>query len=223
MSLHPENVIKQIFLAQMYSVIIAGTNTNNITCTLWRVLRKYGMEPYVVNYLSGGQLVTKNIWKQSAKEAVHSHEETLYQDGLQTKMANRFLRAHNSLVPHGIYDIIRKHMSIRSLLINIIKLAAFPEDTEHCTCDECGTIYTDTVEHYVPIRCEALVQTRCDVFDNILDQLDCAAEAKLFNASDDVILDTLLSRKCQIFRKSQEHSMFLCRVARNINKLMYVV
>ena len=51
MSLHPENVIKQIFLAQMYSVIIAGTNTNNISCALWRVLRKYGIAATKWGYL----------------------------------------------------------------------------------------------------------------------------------------------------------------------------
>ena len=47
MSLHPENVIKQIFLAQMYSVIIAGTNTSNISCDLWSVLGKYGINQFL--------------------------------------------------------------------------------------------------------------------------------------------------------------------------------
>ncbi len=113
-------------------------------------------------------------------------------------------------------------MNIRKELLNIVKMCAFPEQSEECVCSVCGLIYTDTVEHYI-MRCQGLVQTRSDVWDGILDCVTCQTEARLLNLSDELTLDTLLSREHELFNDKQAHREFICNVSKHLLNLMYVI
>ena len=223
-NLPPDNVIKHIFLCQIYAIVVSDTvvNRNSITFELWSIILKHEMQTYVMGYLRGSPIISKTLWKQFTKTSIHHQEELLYRNGLQNKGAYRFLRIHNDLEPHVCYELIKSHMNIRKQMLNIVKLCAFPEQSEQCLCNECGLIYTDTVEHYI-MRCQRLVDIRADTWDCILDEVTCQTEVMILNLSDERTLDTLLSNNNHIFIEKESHANFICNVAKHISKLMYVI
>ena len=182
MHLDADNIIKYIFICQMYNIIVSGTvdNTKSVTYDLWNLVSKYNLTSDVMDYFTGGALISKSKWKQFSKTAVLTHEEVMYCDGLRLKQVMRFQRIHSKLNHHAIFDMIRKHMNIRKLLLNVIKLSAFPVNCAECVCEHCYNPYTDTVEHYI-MQCQGLVSERSIMWDNVLDQVTCANEVKIMN------------------------------------------
>ena len=219
------NVIKHIFLCQMFGIVtgsMTATCTCCITADLWATVSKYGLQEFVTDYLMGAVPINKFEWKQYAKAAVHDLEESLYCEGLQHKNSNRFLRIHPSLVPHPFYEFIKHNLESRTSLLNTIKLLAYPEHCTVDTCDLCLKEYTDTVEHYV-LRCQSLVETRCQVFDAMLDALDCWAEAELLSQDDTILLETLLSKNWTLFTDDSEYINFSKVSANVLTNLLYVL
>ena len=160
MSLPPNIVIKRIFVFQIYTMMLTPiSQTGSITYDLWCTLQKYNLLPDIIVYLAGGHLVPKPLWKQFTRASIHTAEETLYRQGLVAKGATRFMRIHPDLAQHDVYDIIRSNMGIRRLLMNIVKLSAFVENSDQCVCDLCDQSYTDTVDHYI-MRCPGLIVER---------------------------------------------------------------
>ena len=110
-------------------------------------------------------------------------------------------------------------MNMRKLLLNVIKLSAFPENCAECVCEHCHSPYTDTVEHYI-MQCQGLVSERSSMWDNILDQVTCSNEAKIMNLD---IKDVLLVRRLNKLLNELEYEQCIVCVAKNINALMYVI
>ncbi len=216
------NIVKHIFLCQIFGIVTGAISASSITGDLWDTVSKYGLQDMVLDYLMGSQPVNKVLWKQISKAAVHNLEQIMYIEGLQRKNANRFLRVHKQLTPHPIYIFIKQNMKNRTDLLNTVKLLAYPENSDVTTSDLCLKEYTDTVEHYV-LRCQSLVVIRNQVFDNVLDTLDCFAEATLLSKNDDIILDTLLSNNWSLFSDDSDYENFTNVTATELTKLMYVV
>ena len=83
--------------------------------------------------------------------------------------------------------------------MNTVRLLAYPEKLGNADiCTVCGQEYTDTVEHHV-MRCEGIVDSRSRAWDNILDTLDCEQEVQLLSSTDQVFLDTILSKNNSLF------------------------
>ena len=79
--------------------------------------------------------------------------------------------------------------------MNTVRLLAYPEKLDNADiCTVCGQEYTDTVEHYI-MRCGGIVGSRSKAWDNSLDTLDCEQEVQLLSSTDQVFLDTTLSKK----------------------------
>jgi len=225
MSLPTSNIIKHIFLCQIFGVVCeALTNPSSITFDLWRIVMKYNLQGIMTDYLLGKALITKHTWKQYIKEAVSSHERQKSIDGLERKGAHRFGRVHDSLSPHPIYQLVRHNMNIRKDLLNTLKLLAYPEVSEPCICNLCDEQYVDTVEHYL-MRCQnySLITIRNEAWGIILDSIDCIAEAQLLSQDDSIILDTLLSKRWSLFKSDEAYNTFSCVTANELTKLMYVV
>ena len=160
MSLPSENLIKHVFLCQIFPIITGVTAQKpSLTYDLWAVLTKYDSQGMVLDYLSTGNLVPKMSWKAVTKQAVHEREKCLFEDGLARKGARRFLRVHQTLSPHFIYRLIGENMPFRKELTNVIKLLAFPQNVDPCACELCDSEYIDTVEHCLQ-NCDGLVRER---------------------------------------------------------------
>ena len=227
MSLDPTSIIKHIFLSQILCVMYDNSSTEllhskSVTLDLWCVIRRYNMQPHLIEYLTGKPLINKTLWKQISKSAIFSHEEKIYRDTLHHKSAHRFLRIHNKLSPHPIYSIIRNNMSQRKELMNTIKLLAYPEECDISICAVWEVEYKDTVKHYI-WNCQGLVNVRCDVLDNILDRMQATTEAQLLSKDDNLILDTLLSKYWSLLREQNEYIEFTLNTSKELVKLMYVL
>jgi len=224
MELPHDNVIKHIFLCQMYCILFApkSADTNGYTYDLWLTLLKYNLTDLVLAYFAGGPIENKQLWKQIVRCAIDNTEEEVWKDGLIRKGAARFLRIHCELKPHPLYGIIKENMRHRKDLINTIKLIAYPEVADLESCSLCQRDYTDTVEHYI-MRCEGMIELRTSVWDVILDCLDCISEATLLRQSDDQLLDTFLSKHWEIFTEDKDYVKFCCTTARELSKMMKVL
>ena len=99
----------------MYLIVVSD-NTRSITYDLWKQLNKYNLQQLVLEYLHGGPIIPKHDWKHYIKNAVHSHEEQLYVEGLQAKGAHRFIRIHPTLTPYKVYNIIIYQFIINKIL-----------------------------------------------------------------------------------------------------------
>jgi len=225
MDLPHDNIVKHIFLCQIYCILFVPTlaDTRTITYDLWSIILKYDISAFIMEYLCGGILLNKKLWKQICNHVVYINEETKWKEGLIDKGAFRFSRINNVLKPSIIYGIIKNNMCQRKQLMNIVKLMAYPEQSDACTCHACGIAYTDTVDHYV-MRCPGLIDTRVTFWDNILDGIDCDLEAQLLRMDESCVLDTLLSGDSELFLSdSRSHRVFLSSVAKHIDSLMYVI
>jgi len=218
MDLPPNNIIKHVFLCQMYTILFTPTaaDTAGVTYDLWKTVIKYDMTDLVLSYFAGGEIDNKKLWKHIANAAVYNREETIW------KGANRFLRIHDTLGYHPIYDIIKMKMSYRNDLINTIKLLAYPEISDIDQCELCMCQYTDTVEHYI-LRCQNLIEMRISAWDCILDCLECQSEVLFLQQTDEVILDTLLSKRWSLYKEDQEYINFCCIASQALKTLMTVL
>jgi len=224
-SLPPDNIIKYIFLCQLYSIIFAPQTADmkSYTYNLWSVIIQHDMTGYVLSYLTGGTLENKKLWSQVAGQAVLAHEQRKWKAGLCNKGAHRFLRVHQTLQPSVLYSIIKCRMECRKSLMNMVRLLAYPEKSDTTDiCTACHQEYTDTVEHYV-MRCEGLVESRSNAWDNILDGLDCDQEVQLLSYTDQDFLDIILSKRNSLFNDVDNDIEFCCISANNLMSLMEVV
>jgi len=223
MDLPYNNIVKHIFLCQIYSILFVpmAINCNSFTYDLWLTLLKYDNIDLVLSYLTGDKIENKKTWKRIVDYVIHSREEHIWKQGLRMKGANRFLRIHNELAVHPIYTIIKERMPLRAELLNTIKLLAYPEISETEQCELCQCDYVDTVEHFL-LRCQGRIQDRTAAWDKILDCLDCEAEALLLNQSEEMILDTLLSKHWDLLKNSNDYAIFSCTAAIELMNIMRV-
>jgi len=225
MNLPPDNIIKHIFLSEMYCILFIPTraDTLSITYELWSTILKYDLSAFILEYLTGGIIESKKLWKQISNHVIHEREEIIWREGLLSKRAFRFIRIHNELKSSILYFVIKDNMHRRKQIMNVIKLLSYPEQCDECICHLCNISFTDTIEHYV-MRCQGLIEVRNVMWDNILDAIDCEAEAKLLSMDDVNILDVLLSKTNNIFEKSEiNYKSFICIVAQNIDSLISIV
>ena len=224
MSLPPDTVIKRIFLDKLYHVVLTPgpANDRSITHDLWKVIHKYNVQSEVKSYIGGGQLISKSLWKQFCKCAVHENEQTCWKNGLIRKGALRFYHVHDTLTPHPLYFTIKLHMNFRKLLLNVVRILAFPEQSDECACTACDEMYTDAVEHYV-MRCQSRTHLRSEFWDNILDSISCGEEAELLRMDEVDKLNVLLGKVWNGFRQCNRYNSFMCNVASNMTSLMYVL
>lgn len=224
MSLPPDNVIKRIFLYKLYDILLSpgSANDKSITYDLWSVIRNYDVQSEVMSYMVGRQVISKPLWKQICKSVVYDKEQTCWKEGLIRKGAFRFYHIHDTLKPHLLYSTIKYHMNLRKLLLNVVKLTAFPEQSDECVCTACGLIYTDAVDHYV-MKCQGLIHLRSMFWDNVLDSISCEKEAELLRMDENAKLNVLLGQEWTGNRQTQIYHPFMCKVATNIASLMYVL
>jgi hypothetical protein len=224
-SLPPDNLIKYIFLCQLYVIIFAPQTVDmkSYTYSLWSVIIQHDMTGHVLSYLTGGTLENKKLWSQIVDKAIITHEQRKWKAGLVDKGAHRFLRVHGSLQPSALYSIIKCKMECRKSLMNTVRLLAYPEKLDNADiCTACGKEYTDTVEHYV-MRCEGIVDSRSKAWDNILDKLDCSQEGQLLSSTDQVFLDTILSKRNSLFNDVDNYIEFCCTAGIELISLMEVM
>ena len=216
------SIIKTVFISQLYILTLLPSyiNDRSLTYDLWALLVKHSMDGAIVQYLKGGTMDSKNLWKQVAKASVHAAEESLWNEGLIRKHATRFASIHHELRPSRIYQTLKYNMRLRRHLMNIVKLQAFPELSEEDDCAMCGRKYTDTVEHYV-MRCEGLLDERSKLWDCSLDCLSVIQEAAFLQKTDNEQLDILLSKRSAIMEPEQ-WTIFIKTVAVKISDLMYI-
>ena len=218
-SLPPDNLIKYIFLSQLYFIIFAPQTVDmkSYTYSLWSVT---GL---VLSYFTGVTLENKKLWSQIVDQAILTHEQRRWKAGLVDKGAHRFLRVHESLRPSVLYSVIKCKMECRKSLMNTVRLLAYPEKLDNADiCTVCGQEYTDTVEHYI-MRCEGIVDSRSKAWDNILDTLDCEQEVQLLSSTDQVFLDTILSKNNSSFNDIDNYIEFCCIAGNELIYLMEVM
>ena len=74
------------------------------------------------------------------------------------------------------------------------------------------------------MRCQDLVQTRSNLWDDLLDSVNCHEEVRLLEKDDRDMLHILLSGEHDAFNNSEEkHVNFICKVASCLDKLIYVI
>ena len=105
-----DNIIKQIFLCQIYYIIFVpmSIDVRSLTYDLWGVMQKYNVGYMLINYLVGGCLPNKMFWKQICSVAVYESEEEKWRNGLLHKQANRFYRIHNELKPFNFIYVDKR-------------------------------------------------------------------------------------------------------------------
>ena len=107
--------------------------------------------------------------------------------------------------------------------MNIVKLLAFPEQSEVCMCDTCDSQYTDTVEHYI-MRCNGLMDIRSQFWDVVLDSVECHEEARLLQQDEEQLMDILLTGDNRTFKyNGNKHKSFICVVSQHLQTLIYVI
>jgi len=228
MSLPHDNIIKYIFLCQMYALFFSPSNINSksITYNLWSLLNQYNLTEIVVSYLAGGALDNKFLWKQIIKKSVRDKEEQAWNDDLLHKEAFRFNNVHRKLEPSYLYNVMKRYMYLKKKLMNVVKLLAYPEHSEECICELCGITYSDTVEHYL-MRCQGLIRIRSDLWDNILDSVSCYEEVLFLQKDDQEMLHILLSGEHNVFENfensKEKQNDFICKIASSLDNLMYVI
>ena len=104
-------------LSQLYILTLLPSHINDRSFTygLWALLVKHSMDGAIVEYLKGGTMDSKNLWKQVANASVHAAEESLWNEGRIRKHATRFASIHHELRPSRIYqslNIIWNYVSI---------------------------------------------------------------------------------------------------------------
>ena len=218
------NIVKHIFLCQIYVIIFAPTTAdrNSITYDLWSVILKYDLAGIVLSYLTGAALEDKHQWKMICNFVVYRSEQDVWREGLQRKGAFRFNKVHMTLEPSLLYIMIKADIRQRDKFMNLMRILAYPEQSELCECTVCGCPYADTVDHYV-MKCQGLITLRNVFWDNILDALSCDEEANLLRKDDDDILSIVLSGESDIYKDRESYLKCVHTVAKHIDSLMYIV
>ena len=104
-----------------------------------------------------------------------------------------------------------------------MRLLAYPQKLDTADiCRVCRQEYTDTVEPYV-MRYEGIVDSRSKAWDNILHKLDCEQEVQLLSSTDQVFLDTILSKKNSLFNDVDNYTEFCCIAGNELISLMEVM
>ena len=185
------------------------------TYSLWSVIIQHEM--------TGGTLENKKMWTEIVDQAMLTHEQRRWKAGLLDKGVHRFLRFHESLRPSVLYSIIICKMECRKSLVNTFRLLVYTEKLDTAgICTVYRQEYTDTVEHYI-MRCEGIIGSRSKAWDNILDKLDGEQEVQLISSTDQVFLDTILSKRNSLFNDVDNYIEFCYITGNELISLMEVM
>ena len=106
--------------------------------------------------------------------------------------------------------------------MNIIKLIAYPENTDPINCEMCGQIYTDTVSHYI-VSCQGIVPLRTEMWNNILNSVSCENKVHLMRVPPDKQMDILLSKPWSQLKDKNMYRQFLSVVAKELYNIMRII
>jgi len=204
-------ITKLVFIHEIY-ICLFETCTNTITSDLVRILKKYNLYAYLLNYLKGRQFPDKQAWKHIVKENISKVEEAKWRIGLINKNANRYLRVQPYLQINQLYRIIKKNLFIRDKIMNLVKLLTIVEEDELMLCPGCDDILTDSVDHYF-MRCKLFIHQRNKMWDKILDSMDVHAEVRLIAKDDVDMLDILLGKESVEIINNENVTDIYCSIA----------
>ena len=211
-----KGVTNDIFINRLYDSLIDKCSTGFIP-DVSVILKKYGLDSYLLTYARGGDFPQKKCWKAIVKDNVLQYEQEKCIETLtQRNDVHRYVRIMGNGLYTKSFPFYRAAMkNIKYVkLIKLAKLVTLPTVTVG-TCTLCDSPFTDIVQHVI-MNCSDLMTTRDRMWDDIMNTFEVDDFVDLWGRPDPDILDVLLGAKWRPLSDTQTREQLydiLCRYA----------
>ena len=169
-------------------------------------------------YLAGGRFPGKKEWNAIVSEQINDRSGHDWQNGLTNKGAYRYMAIQKRLQPNILYQIIKSNKSQRHYIMKLITMISIPHQCGVVICNLCTKPFTDYVEHIFS-RCAGVINSRNDLWDDILNVFGVEISAQLFQKEDEEVIRIMLGKRWDRL-STKQNELFLSHVAQWIHNIL---
>ena len=214
-----DSIIKHIFLSKLYSCILGDPGHHgSITDAICSLINQYHLNDHLNTYLAGGRFPGKKEWNAIVSEQINDRSGHDWQNGLTNKGAYRYMAIQKRLQPNILYQIIKSNKSQRHYIMKLITMISIPHQCGVVICNLCTKPFTDYVEHIFS-RCAGVINSRNDLWDDILNVFGVEISAQLFQKEDEEVIRIMLGKRWDRL-STKQNELFLSHVAQWIHNIL---
>ena len=143
---------KDIFLLRLASFYTADDHfhQNGYFSDIFKVLDKYGLDNYMLQYYSNGTFPSKLIWKSLINAAIKRVEESSWYDRIYSDDFSMFQHIQPLFGESFIWTLCRYNSNMSANCRNVIDMISrLSRYTADKLCSRCGDMYNDEVLHCI--------------------------------------------------------------------------
>ena len=221
-----DSLAKTIFVIRMYDYMFTSTShiysMKGFVPDICSLVIRLGLGQHLESYALLGTFPNKLQWRGIRIHAIKSQEINRWHYNFNLKqdcpLATLCIRG---IRPHILYKIVKEKPSERSHILTCMKLFTVQYNSDAVPCKLCGKCI-----HYLPLHivmeCSALCKERCELFDNIVNDLEVNQSVNLFEKVDLTILSIIMGGQWDIFRavKRENYVSFIVNALKMVKTMM---
>ncbi|MES9884072.1 MAG: reverse transcriptase family protein [Sedimenticola sp.] len=146
-----DRIVKRVFVNRLIAYLTSPSASHGFISDIYRILLKYGLLDYLIQFKEAGMFPTKAAWKIMVNTNIHEHEISLWNSrtDVDTELT-RFKDIHQSLEIFGLWKLSVGNSKVTSSCKSAVYLIAkMYSDTRAINCGKCGLCTDNIIVHYI--------------------------------------------------------------------------
>ena len=199
---------KQVFNARLSMFIVRTDNKQKgYIPDIFKILKKYDMVHFIVNYIESSIFPSKLVWKKLVKRNIYKYESSQWLQRMRCQnVFDRFMSVHTVIKPAILWKCALNGLSLKNSRV-VSKIRTDISPTVSRVCKFCESIYTDCYSHITTI-CPLTQSIRNIFFEHVHLKHGQHMFDKLLNGECEDVLRYLIGRYSNELDNEMCHGQF---------------